>query len=161
TANQTDFDSVATHEIGHALGFVSNSGASAGSSTVTVWDLFRFRPSAVTLATFATTPRVMSIGGSQSFFSNQLSTFATLELPLSTGGPNPGPGSGDGRQSSHWSDDSLTSTRQYIGIMDPTINDGLRRTFSENDLNAIDHFGYTLGGPPIVRPPNDNFADAI
>ena len=157
----TDFDSVATHEIGHALGFVSNSGAGAGSSAVTVWDLFRFRAGSVTLATFATTPRVMSIGGSQLYFSNQLSTFATFELPLSTGGSNPGPGTGDGRQSSHWRDDSLESTRQYVGIMDPTLDDGLRRTFSENDLKAIDLFGYSLGGPPIVRPPNDNFADAI
>src|ERR1041385_7483680 len=157
----TDFDSVATHEIGHALGFVSNSGGSNASSTVTVWDLFRFRPAAATLATFATAPRVMSIGGSQVYFNNQLSTFATQELELSTGGPDPSPGTGDGRQSSHWHDDVLTSTRQYIGIMDPTLHDGVRRTLSENDFHAIDLFGYSLGGPPLVRPPNDNFVDAI
>jgi hypothetical protein len=157
----TDFDSVATHEIGHALGFTTNSGAASGSSAVAVWDLFRFRPSAATLATFATTPRVMSIGGSQSYFNNQLSTFGTFELALSTGGPNGNSVTGDGRQSSHWRDDSLVSTAQYIGIMDPTIDDGLRRTLSENDLKAIDLFGYRLGGPPVVRPPNDNFVDAI
>src|SRR5688500_6477401 len=93
----TDFDSVATHEIGHALGFVSNSGRT--TSAVTVWDLFRFRPAAATLDTFTTAPRVMSIGGSQVHFANQLSTFGTLELPLSTGGPNPNPSTGDGRQS--------------------------------------------------------------
>ena len=155
----TDFDSVATHEIGHALGFVSSSGAS-NPSAVTVWDLFRFRPGAATLATFATAPRVMSIGGDQVFFSNQLSTFATLELGLSTGGPNAAINPGDGRQSSHWRDDDLLLD-QYIGIMDPTLDDGLRRTLSENDLTALDLFGYSIGGPPVVRPPNDNFANAI
>jgi len=155
----TDFDCVATHEIGHALGFVSNSGS--GTTAVAVWDLFRFRPGTATLATFATARRVMSVGGSQSFFSNVLSTYATLELGLSTGGPNPTPNTGDGRQSSHWRDDSLNSTSQYIGIMDPTLDDGVRKTVSENDLRAIDLFGYSTGGPPVVRPPNDNFANAI
>ncbi len=158
-SDQTDFDAVATHEIGHALGFVTNSGGVNAGTIVAVWDLFRFRPATATLATFATAPRVMSIGGDQVYFNNQISTFATLELGLSTGGPSGN--AGDGRQSSHWRDDSLDSFRPYIGIMDPTIGDGQRKQISENDLRAIDMFGYTLGGPPIVRPLNDNFADAI
>lgn len=159
TSNLVDFDSVATHEIGHALGFVSNSGS--GNTAVSVWDLFRFRPGAVSLANFATVPRVMTIGGTQVFFSNQLSTFATLELGLSTGGPDPSPTTGDGRQSSHWRDDVIFSVNQYIGIMDPTLDDGVRRVLSENDRKAIDLFGYSIGGPPLLRPPNDNFANAI
>ena len=93
----TDFDAVATHEIGHALGFISESGGTS-ASPVSVWDLFRFRPSAVSLANFPTVSRIMSKGGSQIFFSNQISTFATSELGLSTGGPDPDPGDGDGRQ---------------------------------------------------------------
>ena len=155
----TDFDSVASHEIGHALGFVSDAGDAA--SPIAVWDLFRFRPSSVNLGTFATAPRVMAIGGSQVFFGNQTSTFATLELTLSTGGSSPGSGDGDGRQSSHWKDDSLLSTRPYIGVMDPTLASGLRRTISENDILAIDLFGYSIGAPVPVRPPNDNFVNGI
>ena len=155
----TDFDAVAVHEIGHALGFVSNAGGT--TSLVSIWDVFRFKPSRATLATFATTPRILSIGGEQVFFGNQVTTYATLELALSTGGPDPDPGDGDGRQSSHWRDDSLVSTRQYIGIMDPTLASGLRRTISENDILALDLFGYAIGGPAPVRPPNDNFANAI
>ena len=38
---------------------------------------------------------------------------------------------------------------------------GLRRTISENDRLALDLFGYSIGGPALVRPPNDNFANAI
>jgi hypothetical protein len=158
SSNLTDFDSVATHEIGHALGFIATSGSSNAGAAIAVWDLFRFRPAtATTLASFGTAPRVMSIGGSQVYFNNQLSTFATFELGLSTGGSNPTAGVGDGRQSSHWRDDDLSSTLPNIGIMDPTLGDGERSTISENDLKAIDMFGYTLGGPPRVPPPNDNF----
>ncbi|HEU5130926.1 MAG TPA: NF038122 family metalloprotease, partial [Pyrinomonadaceae bacterium] len=153
TNGLTDFDSVAVHEIGHALGFVSNTGGLTAGTTLTIWDLFRFRPSTATLASFATAPRVMSVGGSQIYFNNQLNTFATFELGLSTGGPTPSSGIGDGRQSSHWRDDDLTPTKQYIGIMDPTLDDGVRRMISENDLQALDMFGYRLGGPPLVRPP--------
>lgn len=154
-----DFDAVAVHEIGHALGFTSNAGGN--TTVVSIWDVFRFKPSTATLATFATAPRILSIGGDQVFFGNQVTTYATLELALSTGGPNPGPNDGDGRQSSHWRDDSLISTRQYIGIMDPTMPRGLRRTISENDMLALDLFGYAIGGPPLGRPPNDNFANGI
>ena len=160
SANLTDFDAVAVHEIGHALGFTSNSGRT-DTSAVSVWDVYRFRPARASLATFGTAPRVMSIGGDQRFFGNQVTTYATLELDLSTGGPSPQPGDGDGRQSSHWRDDSLISTRQYIGIMDPTIGRALRRQISENDVMALDLFGYAMGGPAPVRPPNDNFANAL
>jgi len=160
TTGQTDFDSVASHEIGHALGFISDAGGEA-ASPITSWDLFRFRPAAASLATFATAPRVMGKDGSQVFFGNQISTFATLELALSTGGPDPASGDGDGRQSSHWKDDALFSTRPYIGVMDPTLGRSIRRTISENDITAIDLFGYSIGAPAPVRPPNDNFANAI
>jgi hypothetical protein len=159
SSSMTDFDSVASHEIGHALGFISDAGDAA--SPVTQWDLFRFQPAAASLGTFATATRQMSIGGSQVFFGNQTTTYATLELSLSTGGPDPGPGDGDGRQSSHWKDDALGGLRQYIGVMDPTLIKGIRRTISENDILAIDLFGYSIGLPAPVRPPNDNFANLV
>ncbi|HZI19904.1 MAG TPA: NF038122 family metalloprotease [Pyrinomonadaceae bacterium] len=158
TSGTTDFDSVATHEIGHVLGFTSNSGGGS-ATTLSVWDLFRFRPSAGNLNTFATAPRVMSKGGDQVFFGNRTSTFGGAELQLSTGGPNPTPQDGDGRQSSHWKDDHLSGPRPYIGIMDPTIRPGLRRTISENDIRTLDLLGYSVVFNP-QRPANDNFAAA-
>ncbi|HZB47217.1 MAG TPA: NF038122 family metalloprotease, partial [Pyrinomonadaceae bacterium] len=67
-----DFDAVVVHEIGHALGFVSESGNNA-IGPLTLLDLFRFRPGAASVGALATAPRVMSLGGQQVFFSNRTS----------------------------------------------------------------------------------------
>jgi hypothetical protein len=142
-ANQIDFDSVATHELGHVLGFDSNTGyKELDRSTpvaVTVWDLFRFRPG-TTLSSFATAPRILSSGGSQDYFAGD------QDLALSTGRPD-GTG-GDREQSSHWKDDFYTG--QYIGIMDPTLADGERDEITANDIAALRSFGYTIGTSSVA-----------
>jgi hypothetical protein len=138
-SNKIDFDSVAAHELGHVLGFMSNTGYRELDRTapvaVAIWDIFRFRPG-VTPDSFATAQRILSSGGSQEFFNG------SREAALSTGRPD-GTG-GDREQSSHWKDDRLTG--QYIGIMDPTLADGERDTITENDLAALRSFGYTING---------------
>lgn len=170
TPGTTSFDSVAVHEIGHALGFSSRSGDDAGNQNnlrPSLWDLFRFRPGTVNAANFATAPRVMALGGEQIYFNNQQNAFNTLELNLSTGGPSPaaGGGCGVGSQSSHWRDDG--SCGPYIGIMDPTIPRGRQDSITNNDLKALDSFGYFVGGsvppppPPPPAPANDAFASAF
>ena len=165
-SNKVDFDSVATHEIGHALGFLSESGGAVYAPT-TIWDLFRFRPGAANLGTLPTAPRIMTSGGTQVYFNGQTNTFGSQELGLSTGGPSGDVG--DGNQSSHWKDDDLTGV--YIGIMDPNIGSGVHNPITTNDVNTFDSFGYSVGSPvapppspsPSPSPPlplNDNFASA-
>lgn len=166
SSDRVDFDSVATHEIAHALGFVSESGGPV-YAPATIWDLYRFRPGAASIGTFSTASRIMSAGGTQVYFNGQTNTFGTQELRLSTGGPSGS--AGDGNQSSHWKDDDLTF--QYIGLMDPNIGEGERQPITNNDVNTIDSFGYSIGAPvpppppppsaPPLLPPNDNFANAI
>ena len=135
---KTDFDAVAVHEIGHALGFVSNVGFKELNPGIDIapslLDLLRFRPG-ITLATFSTAFRIQSSGGTQVFFAGG------PELAMSTGrGDASG---GDGRQASHWKDDELIG--QNIGIMDPTLSPGQRKTITNNDLLALDAMGFKVG----------------
>ena len=148
-AGKSDFDAVAVHELGHALGFMSNVGSGesnpANPLAISFLDLFRLRPGA-SLASFPTAQRILSSGGAQAFF------FGPPELALSTGRPD-GSG-GDERQASHWKDDDLTG--QYLGIMDPTIPVGERFTITDNDLLAFDAFGYQVrssGGKTVALVP--------
>jgi hypothetical protein len=139
----TDFDSVAVHEIGHALGFNSFVGDRElrpdQQLMATVWDFYRFRPATGTPGTFSVAPRVLSSGVTN--IDPHVHFAGGAELPLSTGKPD-GTG-GDGRQASHWKDDAQGVP--FIGIMDPTIPRGRHETITENDLSAIDFFGYSVG----------------
>ncbi|MFL6337462.1 MAG: NF038122 family metalloprotease [Pyrinomonadaceae bacterium] len=154
TSRTIDFDAVVTHEIGHALGFVSDVGILEVSPNATqrptIWDLFRFRPG-TTFSTFQTAQRIATTGGEQRYFDG------AVELPLSTG--NPSGDNGDGQQASHWKDDAQNGG-VYVGIMDPTISSGIRRQVTDNDRRALDFMGYSLGALP-PGPANDNFADAV
>ena len=152
-----DFESVATHEIGHALGFSSRAGGS--TSIPAMWDLYRFR-SGTTDGTFTSATRIMSLGGptanSQYYF-----VPGSTEVGLSDGGPNGATtNNADGNQSSHWRQASLNNG-VYIGIMDPRIPSNTTRLITNTDVNTLNVFGYNSNAvPPPPPPANDNFAAA-
>jgi uncharacterized protein (TIGR03437 family) len=144
---QYDFTALATHEIGHALGFFSGVGLqelypTAPPQMPEVLDMFRFRPE-VTSETFAATPRILSSGGDHVFFGGG------VELPLSTGRSNYT--GGDGQQAGHWKDEDLIG--RYIGIMHPVFSPGGHYEMTANDLEAFERIGYRMNPLPNPQEP--------
>ena len=158
TAGKIDFVGVAAHEIGHALGFRSgvdladgNVGAFNGLGAPgvppagragldgiawgTVHDLFRYK-------NFNGSQTLDWTIGGQACFS--LNAGRNCQALLSTGR-----NLGDGRQASHWKDDTLTNN--LIGLMDPTASGpgGTRpfQDFTKFDLMAFDAMGYDAAVP--------------
>jgi hypothetical protein len=142
-ADAIDFESVALHEIGHALGFLSSvddvdfakQNNLSGALSPMVFDLFRFAGGGALdpsdLAQFTSFPRFLDSGGS--------AIFDTLEneWALSTG-----VFTGDGRQASHWIDGPPSV--QSIGAMDPTLAYGQVFGLTSADLRVLDLIGYNV-----------------
>lgn len=170
TPGLTDFETVALHEIGHVLGFISSvddvafflENGQTAAIQATSWDLFRFQNGTVndpsTLPQFTANARFLSTGGDAIFDDT------TNEYRLSTGvndGGTQSDGSGtdltpvalrgDGRQASHWKDNNLTGTT--IGIMDPTLGAGEVFSISQADLTVLDLVGYEVTFQPVPAPP--------
>lgn len=150
-----DLETVAVHEIGHALGFLSAvdaiDGAVGGVVTPGTLDLYRFaqrggNPSSA--ARFTRSAR-SAIPGREEVFDDVES-----ESALSTGVSN-----GDGRQASHWKDDALTGA--FVGIMDPTLAFSTSEPVTSADLRALDLIGYDLVPPSVCGAVPDPAASCL
>ncbi len=172
---QYDFVGVATHELGHALGFVSGADAfdaygHPGSpyahfldgdhvddySIGSTLDLFRYgnglNPDGTRqLQWAANRDAFFSIDGQNVF---NLVSPNQVAATFSTGAYN-----GDGHQASHFSDNKAfvmsngcyQSTKQ-IGIMDPTAAACEVGSVTQNDLAAFDAMGWNLNQNILANP---------
>lgn len=134
-ANQMDFETVVVHEIGHALGFVSDIDTVTSPVWPTTLDLFRFAPGNVptTNGQFTTNTRMLASGNAS--FSDTINTWGMSTRT-------------DGRQASHWKDNDLTSN--FIGIMDPTLDFQQEWDITNADIRAFDLIGWDL--QPVPEP---------
>jgi hypothetical protein len=144
SAGAYDFVGIATHEIGHALGFTSgvdvldfyaqpaNGGPYADDEFVFVNSLDLFRYSTLSAGT---------AGGVLDFSIDRGVT--NLGATFSTGSFY-----GDGRQASHWKDNL------DLGVMDPTAGQGELLSISANDRLAFDVIGWNLrtATPAVPEP---------
>jgi hypothetical protein len=143
TPGAYSFESVATHEIGHILGFVSEVDyadyvLSLGTTSALFprpLDLFRFasadRPT--TSGQFTTNIRDLVPGGTDYF------SYIAGTVQMATGQYY-----GDGRQASHWKDNLS------LGIMDPTLATGEISLIGPNDLMAMDLIGWQIIPEPAT-----------
>lgn len=144
TAGTTDFETVAAHEIGHALGFVSFvDSIAAGALNVSPFtlDLLRFRNNfagqdPVTGGEFTLFPRNLVPG-----VDAITDAITDPEWRMSTGLTG-----GDGRQASHWKADELTGV--LIGLMDPTLANGVAYGPTDADFRPLDLIGYEIVPEP-------------
>jgi hypothetical protein len=152
-----DFEGVALHEIGHALGFISEmdyvdsvqggSGRPAIART-TPWDLFRFSATGSNpsnLSQFGSMPR--NLDPSQATVNDSISSFlgSNPEVPTSTG-----INTGSGYQASHWLNQAALG--YYPGAMLPTLAPGQRIDIGLNDLIVLDTIGWDVNYAALPEP---------
>ncbi len=155
-SNSLDFLSVAIHEVGHALGFISGldeagwlaeklevnaqneddyyNSMVGNLNNATPMDMLRFSSESTSASGSGDSWIDMSIGGNPylSFNGGQ-----TTVAYFSTG-ENRRLG-GDGNQASHWKEQE-----EALGIMDPILRVGQRREISELDTKLFDAIGWDL-----------------
>ena len=142
-AAQMDFETVATHEIGHALGFISSvDDVDEGATSINLapLDLFRFAGFAgynpTGYADFRTMPRyIVNHPDIPAIFDD-----VDHEWRFSTGA-----NTGDGDQASHWKADEVTGV--YVGMLDPTLATGTIQHITAADIRAFDLIGYDYSVP--------------
>lgn len=140
-----DFETVAAHELGHALGFFSIvDSVNAGQNPIppVTLDLFRFADGTAedptTIPEFTTFPRNLVPGVTA--ITDEIN--GSPERQMSTGLTNPSFPGTDGRQASHWKDDDLSGF--FIGLMDPTLASGQFYGPQDSDFRALDLIGYEI-----------------
>jgi Ca2+-binding RTX toxin-like protein len=133
-----DFLSMAMHEMGHILGFVSGIESTINLQTLysgntevdnfTVLDLFRHSSTSV-----------QSTSGQASDISTGGDSYFSIDGGLTHLGDFSTGQEGDGYQASHWK-----RLKNAMGLMDPTLAYQERMSFSYLDLQALDVLGWDV-----------------
>ena len=134
---ELDFLTMALHELGHSLGFVSGldglmetfemHSGEIRTEGVTALDLFRYSDTSVTIENPDGSVSDLSFGGAAYFsLDGGVTELAEFE-------------EGDEYQASHWQ-----RFQNAIGVMDPTLGYRERTNISQLDLQAFDVLGWDV-----------------
>lgn len=139
TAGAYDFVGIATHEIGHALGFISGVDILDGNSTGTFFGSDQFTyVNTLDLFRYSAASTAAAGGAVIDWTADTRAKYFSIDRGVTVGGGfSTGRTWGDGQQASHWKD-SLG-----LGIMDPTAGQGELLSISANDIRGFDVIGWT------------------
>jgi hypothetical protein len=148
-----DFVSIAAHEIGHALGFLSGvDSLDVNSSNPKLYNDDAFAANPLDLFRYSTLSR--SVNAIDWTADKRAKYFSIDGGVTNIAAVSTGEKFGDGNQTSHWKDDL------GIGLMDPTIKAGELGKISENDRRAFDVIGWDLVGNRAVNAQQKSFGVA-
>jgi hypothetical protein len=117
-----DLIGIAEHEIGHALGFLSD----VGATYLTVLDLFRYQTGSTSLSFATGQAASFSLDGGVT----DLASFST----------------GSDYQASHWLNNSAAGGKNLL--MDPAVAGGVVQNIQPLDLIAMDAIGWNVVAVP-------------
>lgn len=137
-----DFETIAVHELGHALGFTSGVNTvdvlvdqgSMGSVFLQPLDLFRVDSVLTSTADFTIATRQFT-PGEFAFFADPGSPINGVEFSRGETGTNP-----DGNQPGHFLADEIGG--ETIGVLDPTFAPGQIIGISAADIRTLDLIGF-------------------
>jgi hypothetical protein len=136
-----DFIGVATHEIGHALGFVSGVDTLDlnRSGNIPDWAFTYIAPADL----FRCSAESKAAGADLDFSADKRTKFFSLDnCDTTLADFSTGRTFGDGQQASHWKDN------MHFGILDPTAARGEIMTITDLDLQLYDAIGWNTVPEP-------------
>jgi hypothetical protein len=151
TASTIDFETVATHEIGHPPRFYFRR-RHRGPSPSQPDYADAARPLPFQKRQRADDPCDVHNAGAEFCPGATGVTSDTVTSPFMSTGLF----SGDGRQASHWKDDTLIGF--LIGVMDPTLSFATIEDVNDTDFHAFDLIGYDVSPPTLGNYPDTSVA---